>query len=90
MKLGLLEPVQMLNRAEVAKVLHLETDNLNENPMKTATAPGTKSVESQRLQQLLDQLDMECKSVEEEEDREIKNLLEEFNDVFTLNPMEVG
>lgn len=31
----------MLNRAEVAKVLHLETDSLNENPMETATGPGT-------------------------------------------------
>lgn len=89
-KLGFLEPVQVLNRAEVAKVLHLETDNLNENPMETATGSGTKSVESQRLQQLLEQLDVEWKSVGEEEDRELKNLLEEFNDVFALDPMEVG
>ena len=80
----------MLNQADVTKVLHLETDSLNENPTETATGPGTKSVESQRLQLLLDQLDMEWKSVGEEEDRELKKLLEEFNDVFALDPMEVG
>ena len=40
--------------------------------METAIGPGTKSVESQRLQQLLDQLDMEWKSVGEEDDGELK------------------
>ena len=55
-KLGFLELVQVLNIAEVSKVLHLKTDWLNEIPMKTATGPGTKSVELQRLQQILNQL----------------------------------
>ena len=48
-KLGILEPVQVLNRAEVLIVLHLETDWLNEKPMETAAGPGTESVESQKL-----------------------------------------
>ena len=72
----------MINRTEVPKVLHLETDWLDEKSMETATGPGTKSVGSQRLQQLVSQLDMEWKSVSEEEDRELKHLLEEFNHVF--------
>ena len=33
---------------------------------------------------------MEWKNVSEEEDRELKNLLEEFNNVFAFDPMEVG
>ena len=41
-KLDLLEPIQVLNRAEVPKVLHLETDWLNEKVTETATGPGTK------------------------------------------------
>ena len=68
----------MVNRAEVPKVLHLETDWLDEKPMETATGSGTKSAESQRLQQLLSQLDMEWKSVSDEEDNELNHQLEEF------------
>ena len=89
MKLGVFEPVQVLNRAEATKALHLETDSLNKNPMETAIGPGTKSVESQRSQ-WLEQLEIEWKSVGEEEDWKLQNLLEKFNEAFALDPMEVG
>ena len=58
-KLGLLEPVRVINQTEVPKALHLETDNLNEKHTETVARPVTKSEESQRWQQLLNQLEIE-------------------------------
>ena len=40
--------------------------------------------------QILNQLDMEWKSISKAEDRELKDVLVEFSDVFVLDPMEFG
>ena len=43
-----------------------------------------------RAQELMDQLDIERKNISDAEASGLKYVLEEFNEVFALDPMEVG
>ena len=84
--LGVLQPMEVVSPDKLPKALHLEVDTLNEG----AGSKTTNSEKLSRTQELMDQLDIEWKNTGSEEAAGLKSVLEEFNEIFTLDPMEVG
>ena len=83
---GVLQPMEAVSPDELPKALHLEADTLNE----VAGSNTTNTEKLSRKQELMDQLDIEWKNTSGEEAAGLKSVLEEFNEVFALDPMEVG
>ena len=83
--LGFLQPMQVVNPDKLPKALHLEADTLDGAQSKT-----TDPEKLHRAQELMDQLDIKWKNTSDEEAAGLKSVIEEFNDVFALDPMEVG
>ena len=81
--LGGLQPMELVSPD---KLLHLEADTLNEG----AGSKTTNSEKLSRTQELMDQLDIEWKNTGSEKAAGLKSVLEEFNEIFALDPMEVG
>ena len=52
--------------------------------------PESPSTPTERLQQLLDKLKVAHDAISVEEGLKLKSLIDEYNDVFAINPMEVG
>ena len=84
--LGFLQPTQVVSPDILPKALHLEADTLNGGAGSVTTNTGKLC----RAQELIDQLDIEWKNISDAEASGLKYVLEEFNEVFALDPMEVG
>ena len=84
--LGVLQPMGVVSPDELPKALHLEADTLSE----VAGSNTTNAEKLSRTQELIDQLDIEWKNTSGEEAAGLKSVLKEFNEVFALDPMEVG
>ena len=85
--LGQLQAAQVINQNEVPKVLHLKAKDCN-IVSEAIQEPEDRSTE--KSQQLLDQLNVAWDAITTEERIELKTLIEEYSDVFAINPMEVG
>ena len=84
--LGDLRPMEVVSPDKVPKALHLEADTLTEGA-------GSKIANSEKLsrtEELMDQLDIEWKNTSSEEPAGLKSVLEKFNEIFVIDPMEVG
>ena len=84
--LGLLQPVKVLPTEELPQVLNLGVDTLEEPAAVTIKKCG----QLPRVQQLVDQVDVEWGNVSDTDKESLKAIFEEFSDVFALNPEEVG
>ena len=52
--------------------------------------PEPPSTPTERSQQLLDRLNVARNAISAEEGYKLKSLIDEYNDVFAIDPMEVG
>ena len=82
--LGLLQPVKVMSTDELPQILHLDVDTVEDS-----TAIQTCNC-SLRARELLNQLDVEWGNVNDVEAGSLKAVIEEFSDVFALDPKEVG
>ena len=82
--LGQLQAVQIINNNKVPEVLHLQANLVEE------TMPEPPSTPTERSQQLLDRLNVAWNAISAEEGYKLTSLIDEYNDVFAINPMEVG
>ena len=85
--LGQLQAVQIINNDKVPEVLHLREEDLN---LVEETMPEPPSTPTERSQQLLDRINVAWNAISAEEGYKLKSLIDEYNDVFAIDPMEVG
>ena len=85
--LGQLQAVQIINNDKVPEVLHLRVEDPN---LVEETMPEPPSTPTERSQQLLDRINVAWNAISAEEGYELKSLIDEYNDVFAIDPMEVG
>ena len=85
--LGQLQAVQIINNDKVPEVLHLREEDPN---LVEETMPEPPSTPTERSQQLLDRINVAWNAISAEEGYKLKSLIDEYNDVFAIDPMEVG
>ena len=85
--LSQLQAAQVINRDEVPEVFHLQVEDPN---TARETMPKPQNTPTERSQQPLDKLNVAWDAISAEESVELKSLIDEYNDVFAINPMEVG
>ena len=81
-----LQAVQIINNDKVLEVLHLQVKDPN---VVKETMPEPPSTPTERSQQLLDRLKVTWDAISVEEGLKLKSLIDEYTDVFAINPMEV-
>ena len=85
--LGQVQPVQVISNEDIPEILHLKAEDHDSG--KEANQ-NTQMIDTERTSQLLDQLNVAWNAISAEESKKLMILIEEYKDVFAVNPMEVG